>query len=466
MWRICKTALSWFDGAVRVGLLVCCLQPALACAKVSHEEAEKLGKELTPMGAIPRGNDNGLIPPYTGTLLGAPKWVNYKGTGTFYPSPYPDEKPLFVITAANYRDHENNLTEGEIALFKAYPESFDMPVYPSKRDARYSDFIHNNVKINAVEAELLEGGNGILHSFGGVPFPIPQNGEELAYNNQYATAPFATSGEVAAVTVFGDGSHSIETRIEDRYFEYFDNYVGRQNYSDLAARVLITWTSPVREKGKIVLVHEYSNLGKSPRNAWQYMPGNRRVRRAPTISYDYPDGPGGLRTVDDALVYNGATDRYTWKIEGSRELFVPYNNNELDNPKYHYENLLTLHHLDPKVMRYELHRCWVLLGELKPGKRHIYSKRRLYLDEDTWAGVLADNYDNNGNLLRTNMRTLVNLYDMPGMGPRVEIYHDLQQHAYQAVNLINEESGPPKITGNVWSTDYFTPENLRKLGRR
>ena len=438
-----------------------------AASKVSTEEAERLGRELTAMGANPQGNSNGLIPRYTGTLFGAPKWVEYKGSGSFYPDPYPDEKPLFVINAKNYRDHLNYLSEGEIALFEAYPDSFQMPIYPSKRDTRYSDFILNNTRINATSAELLEGGNGIQHAFGGVPFPLPQNGEELAYNNQYAPNTYATIGEVAAATKFGDGAVSIETRVEERYFEYFDKAIKRDNFSDLAARVIITWTGPPREKGKIVLVHEYSDLAKSPRNAWQYLPGNRRVRRAPTISYDFPDGPGGLRTVDDALVFNGATDRFTWKIEGSRELYVPYNNNELDNPKYHYSDLLTMHHLNPKMMRYELHRCWVLLGELKPGKRHLYGKRRLYMDEDTWAGLLSDNYDHDGNLMRTNMRTLVNMYDLPGMGPRIEVYHDFQQKAYQAVNLINEESGPPKLVNpSTWPADYFTPENLRRMGMR
>ena len=69
--------------------------------------------------------------------------------------------------------------------------------------------------------------------------------------------------------------------------------------------------------------------------------------------------------------------------------------------------------------------------------------------------------------MRTNMRTLVNMYDLPGMGPRIEVYHDFQQKAYQAVNLINEESGPPKLVNpSTWPADYFTPENLRRMGMR
>jgi len=453
-------------------VLVLCLMlfSPLSTAKVSPEIAAQLGTTLTPMGANPQGNSNGLIPPYTGTILGAPSWVNYQGSGFFYDNPYPDERPAFTITSKNFRRYENNLTDGQIALFQAYPDSYKVPVYPSKRDTRYSDFIHKNVYLNALEAELVPGGNGITNVFGGVPFPIPQNGEELAFNNQYAPNTHATKGEVAVVTVFSNGGKSIQTRIEDRYFPIFDPTIKREeyisSYTGFVAKVMILFTSPARQKGRVVLVHEFSNLDESPRNAWLYLPGNRRVRRAPTISYDYPDGPGGLRTVDDALIFNGATDRFTWKLEGLREVYIPYNNNELDNPEHDYEELLPLHHINPDMMRYELHRCWVLVGELRAGKRHLYSKRRIYLDEDSWAGILADNYDSTGRLIRTSLRSMVNLYDMPGMGPRVEVYHDLQQKAYQVNNLINEEKGPPKIVGNIWSDNYFTPANLRKLGRR
>lgn len=73
---------------------------------VSPAEADKLGTTLTPMGANPAGNAEGTIPPWTGSILGVPSGVDYKGTGTHYPSPYPDEKPLFTITAKTYKQYE------------------------------------------------------------------------------------------------------------------------------------------------------------------------------------------------------------------------------------------------------------------------------------------------------------------------------------------------------------------------
>ena len=214
----------------------------------------------------------------------------------------------------------------------------------------------------------------------------------------------------------------------------------------------------------IVLVHEYKNVSDTSRDAWVYLPGTRRVRRSPSIAYDFPDSAGGLRTVDDAMLFNGANSRYTWKLEGERELYIPYNNNELDNPQVSYKELLTPNHLNPKYMRYELHRCRVIVAELRDGKRHVYAKRRIYTDEDTWAAVLADNYDDHGALWRTNFRSMVDQYDLPGMGARLEVYYDLQKGAYLANYLVNEQKGPPSFVKEPLPDSYFTPGNLRQMG--
>ena len=127
--------------------------------------------------------------------------------------------------------------------------------------------------------------------------------------------------------------------------------------------------------------------------------------------------------------------------------------------------MLTKDHLNPKYMRYELHRVHVILAELRPGKRHIYAKRRLYTDEDTWAAVLADNYDSQGQLWRTNFRSMVDQYDLPGMGARMEVYHDLQKSAYLANYLVNEQKGPPRYVDPPLPDSYFTPAMVRQLGK-
>lgn len=436
-------------------------------AAVSQEEANKLGTTLTPMGANPAGSADGRIPKWTGTILGVPSWVKYQGTGTHYPSPYPDEKPLFVITAKNYKNYLKNLTDGQVAMFEKYPDTFQMPIYPSHRDVRYSDRVYENTKINAVKTGLGADGNSTTDVYFGIPFPIPHNAPEVLWNHMASPMMGATEGILDTAAVYNTGEVNMRQTMEHRHIQYYSSNITRDefNHSNIAAMVMVEVLAPSREKGTIVLVHEYKNVSDTSRDAWVYLPGTRRVRRAPSIAYDFPDSAGGLRTVDDAMLFNGANSRYTWKLEPDRELFIPYNNNELDSPQVSYKELLTKNHLNPKYMRYELHRCHVILAELRPGKRHVYAKRRLYTDEDTWAAVLADNYDSQGQLWRTNYRSMVDMYDMPGMGARVEVYHDLQKGAYLANYLVNEQKGPPRYVDKPLPDSYFTPANVRQMGK-
>jgi hypothetical protein len=146
------------------GFILTCMATQ-SWAAVSQQEADRLGTTLTPMGANPAGNAEGTIPKWTGTTLGVPKGVTYKGTGTHYPNPYPDEKPLFEITAKNYKQYEKNLTDGQVAMFVKYPDTFRMPIYPSKRDVRYSDRVHENTKLNALHTTLNDDGNGTSDVF-------------------------------------------------------------------------------------------------------------------------------------------------------------------------------------------------------------------------------------------------------------------------------------------------------------
>ena len=189
-------------------------------AAVSQEEANKLGTTLTPMGGNMAGNAAGTIPKWTGETLGAPKNVKYQGSGTHYPNPYVGEKPLFVITAQNYQQYATNLTDGQIAMFKKYPATFRMPIYPTKRDVRYNDKVHENTKKNALNATLNADGNGTGDVFYGVPFPIPKNATEVMWNHMASPMIGFTKGTLDGAAVFGSGDVVMRQGIEERYILY------------------------------------------------------------------------------------------------------------------------------------------------------------------------------------------------------------------------------------------------------
>ena len=52
----------------------------------------------------------------------------------------------------------------------------------------------------------------------------------------------------------------------------------------------------------------------------------KACEKGPDLAYDnVADGTEGMRTTDQYFAYNGATDRYDWKLIGRKEMFVPYN---------------------------------------------------------------------------------------------------------------------------------------------
>ncbi|WP_256667485.1 DUF1329 domain-containing protein [Pseudomonas sp. ANT_J28] len=78
-----------------------------ATAKITTEEAARLGNDLTPMGGEMAGNRDGTIPAYTGGMKTPPTgWTPEQG----YIDPFAGEQPLFTITAANMAQYEDKLS--------------------------------------------------------------------------------------------------------------------------------------------------------------------------------------------------------------------------------------------------------------------------------------------------------------------------------------------------------------------
>ena len=117
----------------------------------------KLKGELTPMGAIRAGNEAGTIPAWEGGITSPPAGFQ---PGTRPIDPYTGDQKLFTITAANMNQYRDQLSPGQIAMLKRYPNTWKMHVYPSRRSASYPQRIYDATIKNATTAELSEGGNG------------------------------------------------------------------------------------------------------------------------------------------------------------------------------------------------------------------------------------------------------------------------------------------------------------------
>ena len=223
--------------------------------------------------------------------------------------------------------------------------------------------------------------------------------------------------------------------------------------------------APARLAGGILLVQETLNQVKEHRSAWLYNPGQRRVRRAPNVAYDNPGtASDGMRTSDQFDMYNGAVDRYEWKLVGKKEIYVPYNSYKLQDPSVKFKDILTPLHINQDLARYELHRVWVVDATLKKGARHIYKRRTFYLDEDSWQILVTDNYDKRDQLWRVSEGHAMNYYNVPCIWTALEVHTDLQAGRYLALGMYSEN--PPYRFNIKRSLEDYTPAALRRSGRR
>lgn len=449
--------------AALASLLV--LPLAAVLARVPAAEAEKLDKELTCMGAERAGSKDGSIPAFSGKWLGAPQGVNFRGPGNPYPDPYAAEKPLYVVTAKNMAQYKAQLSDGLQAMLQKYPDHFRVPVYPSHRDFRVPDWVCARSKENALKAEAVDVNMGVKAVRGAPPFPMPTTADEVLLNLTYPPRAFQENAIYDQAVVYPNGNIAWG---RTRY--WILNPATDPKYTPNTTDGVVAWANlltllPERNKGEVIVSTDSYNVKTAPRNAYQYNPGTRRVRQLPDYGFDMPIGPGGFRTVDDDRLFNGSPERYDWKLVGKRELLIPYNAYKLDDPSLKYAELLKPHTVNPDYMRYELHRVWVVEATLKQGVRHLYAKRTLYLDEDTWQAVMADNYDSRGQLWRMALSNMYYIYDAQVYGARVAIYHDLNSGAYMADRLINEAKVLPRYNDSAkLNRDMFTPESARSTG--
>lgn len=445
------------------GLLGLLLASSSVFAAISATEAERLGKDLTPLGAEKAGNDAGTIPAWDGGITEAP--AGFK-SGGHHPDPYADDKILFTISRDNMSEYADKLTEGEKAMLKQYGDTYKLNVYPTHRSAAYPQRIYDATKKIATTAELVQGGNGVTGAVVGIPFPIPENGLEVIWNHILRFRGTAARRMIGQAPVTRSGAYTM-VMLEDEYYSpYHLPGATEAGLDNVIIKFRQRIISPARLVGQILLVHETLNQAKEHRKAWIYNPGQRRVRRAPNVAFDTPGtASDGLRTSDQLDMFNGSPERYNWKLVGKKEMYVPYNSYKLHSDKLTYDQILQPLHLNPDYLRYELHRVWVVDATLKEGTRHIYKRRTFYVDEDSWQILAVDQYDNRDQLWRVSEGHGINYYDVPTYWTTVEVHYDLQEGRYLAFGLNNEESYTYDFNVDLSEQD-FTLGALRRAGRR
>lgn len=427
-------------------------------AAVSTEQAAALDGKLTPIGAERAGNVEGTIPEWTGGLAtGTDRWQD----------PFANEQPRLTITADNANEHADKLTPGQLAMFKRYPDTFKMNVYPTHRTASMPDRVYNSIKKNAVTAQLTADGNGLNGVEEAIAFPIPKTGLEVIWNHMTRFRGGSVDRTFVQVPVQANGAFTpVKISEQMSWPSYLAGGVNAKKDDNILFYFVQQVKAPARLTGNVLLVHETMNQVDQPRQAWTYNAGQRRVRRAPQIAYDAPGtATDGQRTTDNLDLFNGAPDRYDWNLVGKQELYIPYNSYKLGDRSAKYSDILQKGHLNPELPRYELHRVWKVEATLKEGARHIYAKRVFYINEDNWQISVVDHYDGRGELWRVGEAHAFQYRNAQVPWLVAESLYDLQSGRYLVGGLTNQE-GDGFAFNKQFKHKNFTPQAIRKMGKR
>jgi hypothetical protein len=432
---------------------------ANAQSAITPDEAKALGTNLTQIGAEKAGNKDGTIPEYKGGNTTAP--AAFKAGDGIRPNPFAGEKPRLTIDAKNMAQHADKLTEGTKALLQKYP-TFRVDVYPTHRTVAFPKFVTDNTLKNATKAKTTNDGRSIEGAHAGFPFPIPKTGYEAMWNHLVRFNGLAYESKYRNLSVDANGRPTLSTEGNSiQEYPFWDN---SKTSADTYWRIKLTYTGPARRAGEALLLIDPLDIGTKDRRAWSYLPGQRRVKVAPDLSHDTPNpGTAGATTFDDTFIFNGSMDRFDFKLVGKKEMIVPYNAYQAVYQSKQ-DDLLKPNHLNPDLVRWETHRVWVVEATLREGKRHVYSKRVFYLDEDSWAALASDEYDARGQLYRAGLAYMAPSYDLPAPYTDMFSHHDLVARLYSVTGFIAETGGlrhVKPLADREWTADSLAGAGIR-----
>ncbi|HSW14596.1 MAG TPA: DUF1329 domain-containing protein [Solimonas sp.] len=441
---------------LRVALLAGLLAVFPAQARVSPQEAARLGVELTPVGAEKAANKDGSIPAWT------PGKQRGNLSGEFYSDSVIDaEQPLQVITTANMSRFQDKLSEGHKKLLATHP-TYKMMVYPGHRPVAMPPEIYASTKENAGNCELfgVEDLDGCRMGF---PFPIPKTGPEPIWNHKLRWRGETVQRYNNQMIVQPDGQYQLTKIVEDVQFTYGSikaPLILHRGEGDFL-KYLASTVAPPRVAGTTILVHDKAGTGSEGRAAWIYTPTLKRVRRAPTVCCDNPaEGTDGHQFYDQVDTFNGTLERYSWKLVGKKELYIPYNSHKIGSNRIRFSQLPKPKHLNQDLARYELHRVWVVEADLRPGQSHTFKKRRFYLDEDGWNIVLVDNYNNRGELQQFQEGHTQFGYNILASSAAPEVIYHFESGRYFITAMFNEDK-PYNFTLQ-YKPEFFTSATVQK----
>lgn len=455
----------------KAGLAVAALSLQLGWVPANAQDAERLGKDLTPLGGEKAGNSDGSIPAWSGGDAPLPGWSHGKKRADFWK--HKDEKPLFSIDAANVDKYAGKLTPGQVQLLKQ-TKGYRMDVYPSHRSCGAPSFVTDNTKKNMSTAALAPEGWFLKEAaMPGIPFPLPKSGVEAMLNGKFHYRGIGVMYKPTITAASPRRGSTDWIKATDEVSFYFPwakkGSVLLSGLSPVEYYLAFSYTSPVALAGQALNITMRTNEPGS--ETFYYFPGQRRVRRMPAYAYDSPQiGFENQYTMDEPMVFSGTLDRFDWKLVGKKEVYVPYNSFGAYNFAGKFEDFAQEHSVNPAARRYELHRVWVVEASVKQGMRHSAPKRTYYLDEDSWNFLAAEDYDGQGKIWKVREGFMIPAYELGACDSSAFVQYNLADGRYvldlHAAGTGTDVKWLVEPQGPQFSPGYYTAENLRAMSDR
>jgi hypothetical protein len=383
------------------------------------------------------------------------------------PDLFATDQKIVSINAGNMAQYQDRLSDGVMAMMTKYSD-FRIDVYPTHRSAAAPQWVYDNTYQNALNAQPAPKGLrfGFTGAYGGYPFPIldtdpTQAGAQVMWNHSCRWNGLTQIDVIASYVMSNGVLTQASGYVDDQDYPYYLPTGSVATYGGIERRNYIGFIAPPNINGQELVEWQPTDFSNGDTKVWQYLNGQGRVRKAPELNYDTPaTATDDVANYDEYNVFLGGLDRYDWKLIGKKEMYIPYNSNGMYLHTAQSAHLP--HSLNPDFVRWELHRVWVVDATLHPGERHVEPHRRFYVDEDTWAAVLTDAWDAQGNLWKVGMGFSNLRPDIPGAVYGNVVVYNLQQAEYVTLGgqWANRPYNTPLNDSNPVPPGQYNPQTM------
>jgi len=426
--------------------------------------AALLETTLTPLGAERAGNAAGTIPAWTGGFSEVPS--SWNPATQMLPDFFADDPILYTVDSSNMAQYADLLSEAVQVQIQKY--GMKLNVYKTRRTACAPQYVYDNTASNVATAQLAPGGGrlGFSGAYGGTPFPIPNTsvpldaGAQIMWNHVQRWNGVGYTLQSVDYSI-SNGQKTISgASIDHYYFPYYEPKGSLATFNGINQQTHENLTGPATIVGEEIVTRYYTNSLVHPNITWETLQGQGRVRKAPEIQYDTPASTqDDICNYDEFNGFSGDLHQYDWNYVKKQEMLIPYNCNKLRHADP--EQVIGAYFIDPSVIRWELHRVWVVEATVHPGMRNTLARRRVYFDEDSWMVALSDCYDANNKIYHLDVNYFVAMPNMPGVFPLFNLTYNVQTGDWTQLTAV--WGTPPcnvPIVFGAFASGEFDPQSM------